>query len=192
MVNLNRKTESIDTRFRSRVCSNERSFCSGTSGQGSLIMFIGDKETCVGSTLKGHLRYGGRWKPKLHAVSPLVKFTNKHKASQTCMYCFNPIMHPLKNVKIKGKTISKAIDGAFLCLNSRCVSVKNHRTVQSSDKTSALAIAVSGLSYMIFNETLPVLNPYTSQSNTRIFSKTTAFCKRNGDRDSSDAPLPID
>jgi hypothetical protein len=113
MVNLNRKTESIDKRFRSRVCSKERSFCSGTSGQDSLIMFIGDRGTCVGSTLKGHLKYGGRWKPKLHAVSSLVKFTNEHKTSQTCMYCFNPIMHPLKNVIIKGKQLAKPPMGHF-------------------------------------------------------------------------------
>lgn len=53
MVNINRKTESVDERFCSHIYSKERSFCSGTSGQDSLIMFIGDRGACIGSTLKG-------------------------------------------------------------------------------------------------------------------------------------------
>jgi hypothetical protein len=161
MVNLNRKTESIGKRFRSRVCSKKRSFCFDTSGQDSLIIFIVDRETCVCSILKGHLYYGGRWKPKLHAVSSLVKFTIEHKTSQTCMYCFNPITYLPKNGKI--------VNGTFLCLNPRYASVKNHIAVQSGDKTSALVIAVSGLSYMISNEPFLVLGPYTNQPNTVFF-----------------------
>ena len=88
----------------------------------------------------------------------------------------------LKNIKFKGRVISKAANGAFFCLNPRCVSVKNYKAVQSRDKTSALAIAVSGFSYMLFNEPLPVFNPYTSQSNGEFFSKITAL-------DSGDAAL---
>ena len=98
----------------------------------------------------------------------------------------------LKNIITKGRATSEAVHGGFLCLNPRYVSVKNHRAVQSRDKTSALVIAVPGLSYMLFNEPLPVFNPYTSQSSAGIFSKTTAFCTRNGDRDSSDATLAND
>lgn len=63
MMNLNRKTESIDKRFRSHIFSKERSFCSGTSGQDSLIIFIGDRGACISSTLKGYLRYGGSGSP---------------------------------------------------------------------------------------------------------------------------------
>ena len=81
MVNLNRKTESIGKRSRSRVCLKKKPFCFDTSGQDSLIMFIVDRETCVCSMLKGYLYYGGRWKPKFHTVSSLVKFTNEHKTS---------------------------------------------------------------------------------------------------------------
>ncbi|KAK4521531.1 uncharacterized protein ATC70_012147 [Mucor velutinosus] len=57
------------------------------------------------------------------------------------------------------------------------------------DKTSALAIAVSGLSTLLFRQPLPVFNPKPSQSNTDIISKTTSFCNRNEKQDDSGAAL---
>ena len=60
MVNLNRKTESTDRRFRFCICLKERLFCSDASRQDSLIMFISDRGACVGSILKGHLSPGGK------------------------------------------------------------------------------------------------------------------------------------
>ena len=148
-------------------------------------MFIGDRGTGVGSRLKGHLKYGGKWKPKLHAVSSAIHFTNEHKTSQTCMFCFGPLTHPKRTSK--DKPAKKTVNGAFWCLNPRCISVRSHKPIQSRDKTSALAIVVSGLSNLIFNEPLPVFNPKLSQSYTDIFTKTNAFCSRNEHRDGSGA-----
>lgn len=68
--------------------------------------------------------------------------------------------------------------GGFLCPNHQCISIKKYRTVHSRDETSALAIVVAGLSYMLFNEPLPMFNPYTSQSNTN-FSPRHSFLYKN-------------
>jgi len=108
----------------------------------------------------------------------------------TCMYCFGPTSHSTQTIKAKdGKTKARSIHGAFLCLNPACVSVLNHRAIQGRDKTSALAIAVSGLSILLFKQPLPVFNPKPSQSNTGIISKTTSFCNRNEKRNGSGAAL---
>lgn len=101
-------------------------------------------------------------------------------------------MQPLKDVINNDSAIRKATNGVFLCPNHRYISVKNYRAVQSRDETSGLVIVVADLSYMLFNEPLPMFNPYTSQSNTNFFSKTTDFCTKNGDGDNSDATLPIE
>ncbi|ORE22848.1 hypothetical protein BCV71DRAFT_284282, partial [Rhizopus microsporus] len=47
-------------------------------------MFVGDRGYCVGSTIKGHLKYGGQWKSrknitgntKLKAVSGTFQYVN--------------------------------------------------------------------------------------------------------------------
>ncbi|KAK4509272.1 uncharacterized protein ATC70_007622 [Mucor velutinosus] len=187
---LSNKTEHIDRHFRSCFASRERSFCAGVRPQTSLTMFIGDRGLCVGSRLKGHLKYGGKWKPRLHSSVATVHTTNEHKTSQTCMYCFGPTSHPTQSIKSKdGKTKTRSIHGAFLCLNPACVSVLNHIAIQGRDKTSALAIAVSGLSTLLFRQPFPVFNPKPSQSNTGIIPKTTSFCNRNEKQDGSGAAL---
>lgn len=66
---------------------------------------------------------------------------------------------------------AKQTMGEFVCPNHQCISVKKYRAVQSRDETSALAIVVADLSYMLFNEPLPMFNPYTSQSNTNFFPR---------------------
>ncbi|CEP12941.1 hypothetical protein [Parasitella parasitica] len=165
MVSLTKSTECKDKKFRPRIASKERSFCVGRRSQASLIMFIGDRGTCVGYRLKGHLKYGGKWKPELHAASSTVHFTNEHKTSQTCMYCFGPLAHPKRTITYQ--------DG------------KSHQPIQSRDKTSALAIVISDLSNMIFNEPLPASSPKPSQSHTGIFSKTNSFCTENENRGGS-------
>ncbi|KAK4516805.1 uncharacterized protein ATC70_011784 [Mucor velutinosus] len=177
-------------RFRSCFASRERSFCAGVRPQTSLAMFIRDRGLCVGSRLKGHLKYGGKWKPRLHSSVATVHTTNERKTSQTCMYCFGPISYPTQSIKAKnGKTKTRSIHGAFLSLNPACVSVLNYRAIQGRDRTSALAIADSGLSTLLFRQPLPVFNPKPSQSNTGIISKTTSFCNKNEKRDSSGAAL---
>ncbi|KAK4519714.1 Transcription factor bye1 [Mucor velutinosus] len=115
--------------------------------------------------------------------SAAVHTNNEHKTSQTCMYCFGPTSHPTQTIKTKdGKTKTRSIHGASLCLNPACVSVLNHRAIQGRDKTSALAI-------LLFKQPLPVFNPKPSQSNTGIISRTISFCNRNEKRAGSGAAL---
>ncbi|KAK4517303.1 uncharacterized protein ATC70_000637 [Mucor velutinosus] len=83
----------------------------------------------------------------------------------------------------------KPLDIDWDTVNPACVSVLNHRAIQGRDKTSALAIAVSGLPILLFKQPLPVFNPKPSQSNTGIISKTTSFRNRNEKRDDSGAAL---
>lgn len=132
MANLTRKTECKDKRFRSGAASKERSSYFGRLPQTSLIMFIRDMGTCIGLRLKDHLKYCGKWKPKLHAVSSAVYFTNEHKTSQTCVFCFGQPTYPKKTIKDKYKK-KTTVSSAFLCLNSRCISVKSHKPIQLRD-----------------------------------------------------------
>ncbi|KAK4511737.1 uncharacterized protein ATC70_007281 [Mucor velutinosus] len=157
---LSNKVERIDRRFRSRFASRERFFCASVRSQTLLAMLIGDRGLCIGSRLKGHMKYSGKWKPLLHSSVATVHTTDEHKTSQTCMYCFGPNFYHTQTTKAKdGKTKTRSIRDAFMCLNPACISVLNHRAIQGRDKTSVLAIAVSGLSTLLFKQPLSVSNP---------------------------------
>ncbi|KAI8368532.1 hypothetical protein BD560DRAFT_398986 [Blakeslea trispora] len=70
--------------------------------------------------------------------------------------------------------------GAFHCLNPECPSVKNGRGVSGRDKLSALAIAISGITTLLFQQTLPAFSQTISPSNTEFNHKTASFCTRSG------------
>ena len=103
------------------------------------------------------------------------------------LVCFVLVHSHIPKELAKTNQQKKTVNGAFWCLNRRCISVTSHKSIQSRDKTSALAIAVSGLSSLIFNEPLPVFNPKPSQSYIGILTMINAFCSRNEHRDSSGA-----
>ncbi|KAI8884326.1 hypothetical protein K501DRAFT_164491, partial [Backusella circina FSU 941] len=84
-------------------------------------MFIGDRGTGVGSRSKGHRRYDGRWKQELHGRNTTVCITNENKTSQTCGYCFSPIVHPRQRLVIKNKEVLKECPSASQCINPACV-----------------------------------------------------------------------
>ncbi|PHZ09987.1 uncharacterized protein RHIMIDRAFT_41440 [Rhizopus microsporus ATCC 52813] len=77
----------------------------------------------VGSTIKGYRRYGGKWKQCMHGMNINVCITNENMTSQTCMYCFSKLDHPIHRKVIKGKEIKTKVKGAFLCRNPDCVLV---------------------------------------------------------------------
>ncbi|KAI8364589.1 hypothetical protein BD560DRAFT_402823 [Blakeslea trispora] len=70
--------------------------------------------------------------------------------------------------------------GAFHCLNPECPSVRNGRGVSGRDKLSALAIAISGITSMLFQQTLPAFSQTISPSDTEFNHKTASFCTRSG------------
>ena len=141
------------------------------------IMFIGDKGMEVGSTIKGYRRYGGKWKQYMHGMNINVCITNEN-ISQTCMYCFSKLDHPIHLKVIKGKDIKTKVKGSFLCRNPDCVLVSNKKAIKSRDNLSALAIGLSGRCNLLFQETFPELSAKISHYNTEFINKTTSFLNK--------------
>ena len=86
----------------------------------------------------------------MHAEAINVCVTNGNKASQICVFCFKKLAHPKRKEVKKGKAIFKSINGAFMCTNPSCVSVKNRRAVKSRDALSVLAIGLVDFSIVFF------------------------------------------
>ncbi|KAI8365073.1 hypothetical protein BD560DRAFT_332798 [Blakeslea trispora] len=119
-------------------------------------MMIGDRGFGIGSRIRGHLRYGGIWKQDRHARYTTVCITNENYTSQTCVYCFNKLTHARSRIIKQDKITYREIKGTFICYNSKCPSARHGRNTTSRDKVSALAIAISGMTTLLFQETLPV------------------------------------
>ena len=96
-----RRTELIDKKFREVVCSRERKKLKSRKRK-HLLMFIGDRGFGYGSKIKGHRRYGGYWKQKIHSKYTTVLVTNENKTSQTCVFCFSSVFHPKQQINYKG------------------------------------------------------------------------------------------
>jgi hypothetical protein len=172
-ANQGKNVTLTNKRFWDRLCSTERKAVK--VNKKSLVMFIGDRGTGVGSTIKGHRRYGGKWKQEIHGRNTTVCITNEHKTSQKCVYCFSPVIHSQKRVPVNNKEILKECRGAFQCINPVCVSVKNKRPIQARDQVSAMAIGLSGLSTLLFQQTFPEFaTKIVSQFNTDYINFTTA------------------
>jgi hypothetical protein len=127
-------------------------------------MLIGDKGTCVGSRIKGFLRYGGKWKQRTQGKYTNVCITDEYMTSQTYLYCFSKLDHPIQRKMKKGRQISFKSKGPLLCRNPKCVIVKNNKAPKSRDSLFALAIGISGLCKLLFKQTLPIFSPSTSHS----------------------------
>ncbi|EPB84962.1 hypothetical protein HMPREF1544_08240 [Mucor circinelloides 1006PhL] len=59
------------------------------------IMFVFDRGHDVGSHIRGHQRFGGAWKQKLHGRYTPTLITNEYNSSQTCLFCFHKLSHPM-------------------------------------------------------------------------------------------------
>ncbi|CEI97795.1 hypothetical protein RMCBS344292_11920 [Rhizopus microsporus] len=95
--------------------------------------------------------------------------------SQTCMYCFSKLDHLIHRKVIKGKDTKTKVKGSFLCRNPDCVLVSNKKPIKSRDNLSALAIGLSDLYSLLFQETFPELSAKISQPNTDFINKTASF-----------------
>ncbi|KAL4212492.1 hypothetical protein AB4K20DRAFT_1975853 [Rhizopus microsporus] len=93
--------------------------------------------------------YGGKWKQCMHGMNINVCITNENMTSQTCMYCFSKLGNPIHR-----KTIKKS---------------------RKKDSLPALAIGLSGLCLLLFQETFPELSAKISHCNTEFISKTASF-----------------
>lgn len=156
-------------KYVDRLCSEERYFVSPVKDR-KRVMFVGDRGLAVGSRLKGFLRYGGLWKPKQHSRYAAVCVTNEHNTSQTCVFCFKKLMHPLKiDLNKKGERTVKKVSGSFICCNQSCPSVKYNMSTHGRDALSALAIAFSGACNLILGMPCPTFNPRISEINADAF-----------------------
>ena len=186
-AHLKRKKEHINTKYRDRLCSKERQalgLCRKKNNVKNLIMFIGDRGTGVGRSIKGRRRYGGTWKQQKHARYTGVCITNENKTSQTCVYCFSSLSHPRATYTVLDKenkptVVKRMVKGAFLCRNPHCVLSAAKRNTQTRDSISAVAIALSGLATVLFQDTFPQFRTKISQSNTEFNRKTMDFLNRS-------------
>ncbi|ORE08292.1 hypothetical protein BCV72DRAFT_91333 [Rhizopus microsporus var. microsporus] len=95
--------------------------------------------------------------------------------SQTCLYCFSKLDHPIQRKTEKGRQISFKSKGSFLCRNPKCVVVRNNKASKSRGPLSALAIGISGLCKLLFKQILPIFSPRISHSNTDFISITSSL-----------------
>ncbi|KAI8389335.1 hypothetical protein BD560DRAFT_443026 [Blakeslea trispora] len=100
----------------------------------------------VGSRIKRHLRYGGTQKQDNHTHCITVIITNGNNTSQTCVYCFHKLQHLKQLIQAKDKTA-------------------NGLNINARDKLSALAIAISGITTLLFQQTLPAFSRTISHFN---------------------------
>ena len=110
----------------------------------------------------------------MHDMNINVCITNEN-ISQTCMYCFSKLDHPIHRKIVKDKDIKTKVKGSFLCRNPDCVLVSNKKAIKSRNNLSALAIGLSGLCSLLFQETFPELSAKISHCNTEFIYKTASF-----------------
>ncbi|KAI8090738.1 hypothetical protein BDF21DRAFT_377949 [Thamnidium elegans] len=113
-IKLKRKTEIQRKKCFDKTCSSERQFISSKQNKHP-IMLTGDRGYCHGSGIKGHLKYGGVWKPKLH--SNLVK-----EIRGTSAYTNEHCILALKNETHKGRDAISAIE---ICISGSTMLLLN-------------------------------------------------------------------
>ncbi|KAI9259844.1 hypothetical protein EDC94DRAFT_585685 [Helicostylum pulchrum] len=111
-------------RFLDKLVDNERIKIVSGGDWKKVIKFVGDRGAGVGSRIKGHRRYGGKWLGN-------VCITNEHMPSQTCVYCFQHLERPLLIEEKDGKIKRRYTKGSLIYINPGCVSVKHHRATKS-------------------------------------------------------------
>lgn len=85
-----------------------------------------------------------------------------------------------KIIKKEDKEVTKMIKGTFLCFNPRCSSVRNGRGASGRDRLSALSIAISGITVLLFQAMLFPYNPNISHFNTDFDTQLVTFCAGSG------------
>ncbi|KAG0183760.1 hypothetical protein DFQ28_001038 [Apophysomyces sp. BC1034] len=130
-----------------RVAANERQTIAssalprGTSSKNVIpVMAIGTQGTCVGSRIKGHLRYGGKWLRERHHRYTPVCMTDGFRSSQACIFCFRKVIRP------QGRNFHQTakVNGSSECVNPDCISYKTGRTTQNRNVEAALANRFGG------------------------------------------------
>ncbi len=133
-IKRKRRVELLKRKTYGTVCSNERRYVSGgVNKESHPLLFVGDRGYGVGSAIKGHLKYGGQWKPRKHSLYTSVCITNEHNTSQTCTYCFGKLTHPIRRIEENGKLYLKSVNGAVVRNNKNCLLSKKSSTHKGRD-----------------------------------------------------------
>ncbi|KAF1801365.1 hypothetical protein V8B55DRAFT_1130901 [Mucor lusitanicus] len=89
--------------------------------------------------------------------------TNEYNSSQTCLFCFRKLCHPVS--RQDGKV--QVSNGSFVCLNGKC---PNAFKVVCRDQVSALAIGLAGLASLLFGVTFPCFDEHSTQAKREQFN----------------------
>jgi hypothetical protein len=65
----------------------------------------------------------------------------------------------------------RTINGAFVCENPSCVSVKAKKALKRRNTLSAMAVGRSGFASLLFGAAFPQFDPKVSQFNTDNFNQ---------------------
>lgn len=113
--------------------------------------------------IKGHLKYGGQWKQEIHGRYTHAVITDEYVTSHTCIYCYSKLdCHTHKKV-LKGKTTYHKSKGSFLCCNPNCILLRTRKSAKCRNDLSVMAIGLSGLAKVLFQEILPAFKTAPSQ-----------------------------
>ncbi|CEP18628.1 hypothetical protein [Parasitella parasitica] len=132
-------------------------------------MLIGNRGHCVGSSIKGHWRFGGHWKEERHARYTPVLITNEHNTSQTCIFCFRKLLHP---IAFKDDRLRQGKD-TFLCYNESC---PHKYKPMSQDKLLALVTGLSGACHLLFGVTFLAFDPCFLDEEKNLFATKICQC----------------
>ena len=115
---------------------------------------------CIGSKIKGFLKYSVNWKLNSNSFYTTVCITNEHNTSQTCLFCFKKLLNSYRLVQGKNNKVRlKQVKGSFVCMHPKCQSICARKATHSRDMVSATAIALAGLSTLLFSVPFPEFNP---------------------------------
>ncbi|KAI9486998.1 MAG: hypothetical protein EXX96DRAFT_62092 [Benjaminiella poitrasii] len=89
-------------------------------------------------------RYGGRWKPIQHSQYTTICVITEFNSCQTCVYCFQKLLHPVDIRHKNSQQMLMTNKGSFIRINPQCVSVRSAMATHSRDTVSATAIGLSG------------------------------------------------
>ncbi|KAL0093409.1 hypothetical protein F4703DRAFT_1729865 [Phycomyces blakesleeanus] len=172
MINQKRHVEIQQHRYCHRLFRRKRlkpkHSDSKFSSKKSLLFFTGDRGTGTIFRPKGFRMYGGKWKQKIHRETANVCITNECKTSQTCIFSFSSLINPRIPGKKEGSY--KGNKGTFLCINSRCITVKKQWASKPRYAFSALAIALIALTSVMFGAAPP---PFYNASQITVEYYTT-------------------
>lgn len=152
-----RTQEKQKSKVYDRLARKEREDISAASSKDGAVpvMMIGTQGTCVGSTIKKHLRWGGKQLRKRHRRYTVVAMTNEYRPSQTCVGCFGSVVRPSGRKMIDGKLKTVPVNGASICFNTKCPMYRKSINTQNRDTEAAVCIALAGASQLLAGPTCP-------------------------------------